>query len=680
MKRSPTRTGKARDEPRIYAARTPAVVAPTPLLAVLALGTTLRAAFAWLYLRHPVGDIVPLDTEPYRALGRAIASGQWRDPGFDYLNPPYAVLLAAVAGLPPTTERLATIAVQMLLEAATLALVYYVASRTVSRRVVLLAAGAYALYGTAIFYTATILPVTLSTLALIAMVAAALYAESRSPRAELVCGAALGVLALIRPNAIVLVVVLVAWHVSVALRLRGEGRHAWPGVTRRLGFLAAGLTVVLLPWSLRAFAAGGRLSPFPVNGGINFYIGNSVDANGRYAHVANVADRPGEQVLSSIEEASRRAGRRLDAAETSAFWFREGRAWIASSPGAAFALTAKKAAMFFRAEEAALNITYEFAREHIRLLRFCLGFGVLTPLAAWGLLASILDIEVRRRPAFSLLIGVLAAYAASVIVFFISDRYRMPVIPLLAILAAHGTTALFDDLRARRSRAFAGLALVALVATGVNYPFDALRYQDDGTDHMKLSAVYNARGEYDKALDECQKASALAPGSPDAFFCFASAYYYEKDYFRAEMALRATLESQARAPSEVPARKNLVWLYKEQGLFDDALAVSDDEAERASILSARDDFRRQNADLPAYAAARIASGQEHLAAGRFAEARYDFKRAIAAAPTLPEAHAGLAKAARELQLSQEACGAVTRAAALRPQEAAYAHERAVLCP
>jgi tetratricopeptide (TPR) repeat protein len=121
----------------------------------------------------------------------------------------------------------------------------------------------------------------------------------------------------------------------------------------------------------------------------------------------------------------------------------------------------------------------------------------------------------------------------------------MPVVPLFAILAGRGVVSLTDDMRRRSPRAALGLAVVLLAGLAVNYPFDVLRYQDDGTDYAKLSAVYSSRGEHEKAVEACQKAAAVAPTAPDTLFCFASAYYYKKDYFRAEMSLRATLEAQA---------------------------------------------------------------------------------------------------------------------------------------
>ena len=163
-------------------------------------------------------------------------------------------------------------------------------------------------------------------------------------------------------------------------------------------------------------------------------------------------------------------------------------------------------------------------------------------------------------------------------------------------------------------------------------------------------------------------------------FCFANAYYQKKDYFRAEMALRATLERQGASPSDLPVRRNLIWLFKEQDLFDDARRVSEDDDERADIETRRHEWLLRIGDAPAYAAAQVAAARDAYAQGRLPEARYGFKRAIVAAPDLAEAYVGLARAARDLQLRPEACEAMTQAAALRGDVPEYAAERTALCP
>ena len=609
-------------------------------VALVLLAVIVRGVFAAIFLAHPIGGIVALDTEEYRALAADVRAARFDAPAFDYLNPPYAFVLAPFVAQPPARERAAVALVQIAMDGLTVLLLFEVGRRLLSRRAAVVGAALYACYGAAVFYSAVELPVTLSALTVMLALGATVYAAPRPPSWAALPGVALAMLALVRPNALVLVPVILAWMVVVARRAR-EGRAR---VALRGAFLMLGLVTVLAPWSVR----GGRLSPFPVNGGINFYIGTGPGANGRYAHVANVADRPGEQVRTSVEEASRRAGRPLDAAEASAFWFDEGLRWAADTPGAALRLVLRKAGLFFRAEEPSLNINYEFARARLPLLRATLPMGAILPLTLWGLASVVLAAGTRRDEKAWLPVLFVAAYATSVIAFFIADRYRMPIAPVLALLAGHGAVTAWEARRAHR----AGPAVIGLVLAGVavNYPFTVFRYDDDAASYVRLSDVYCEQGRLDEALAECEKGAALAPNTPDVLFCFANAFYFKKDYFRAEMALRATLESLEHTPADVPARRNLVWLYREQQLFADALRESVDPEERTRIEDERKQLAARVGDLAAYARAQYETGERERAAGRRIEARYAFKRALSADPRLSEAQSALAAVAREMGL------------------------------
>ena len=622
----------------------------------------LRAVFTVAYFRHPVGDIVPLDSEPYRALAQAVAAGRFDDPGFDYLNPPYAFLLAPFSELAPPAARAGIVALQILLELAIVALTYWVASRVFSDAVGLTAAGLYALYGTAVFYAATVLPVTLSIFSLMLALAALVCVKGRRANTWLAPGLAIGLFLLSRPNGILLLP-LIGWWVR---------RASW----RHLAWLVSGAVVLLAPFSLRSWHRGTGPSPFPVNGGINFYIGNGPEAHGRYTHVPNVADRPGDQVRSSIAEASRRARRSLDAREASSFWFREGLAWMAGEPAAALKLTLQKLGTFFRAEEPPLNISYDFARRQIDVLRASLGLAVILPLAVWGKVAVLIDAGRRRHPDVVLLLGALVAYAASVVAFFVSDRYRIPAVPLLAIFAGQGASALWLAWRAGDARRLvSGLAVTGAAAMFANAPFTFFRYADDGLDHVKLSDAYVGRGDYDRALQECEKAAAVSPQLPDTLFCFATAYYYKKDFFRAEMALRATIDAQAGTFSDVPARRNLAHVLKEQQRYEEAVQEAADDEQRASIRAEADEFRRRTGDLAAYAREQHAQALRRRGEGNLFEARAALHRAVQAEPSRYESQLALAEIAGQLGLAGEACTAAQAAAARQPEAARPTVER-----
>lgn len=621
-----------------------------------------RVLFALLFLRHPLSEVVPEDTDAYRTLARAIAAGDWGHTAFHYLSPLYAFVLAPFVGLSPGGERAAVVALQIALEGAAVALLYWVGSRLAGAGAGLAAGAFYSVYGIAIYYSAIALPVTVMVLLTLLVIAAALFVKTRPPAFWMLPGAALGLLALTRPNAVLMLPALVLWTWATA-----RPRARW-----RLLSLLAGLALVLSPFVWRSLATGGGGSPFPVNGGINFYMGNHEEANGMYVSVERVSDLPLEQVTTSIAEASRRAGHPLDARAASRYWFGAGLRFLRRAPAAAARLTLKKAAMFVRAEEIPLNTNYTFARARLPLLGATLGFGVLLPLAVAGIVSA-LGGERRRDPDLWLVILCGGLYAASVIAFFVSDRYRLPVVPLFCLLAGHGLVTLAT--RRGQWRVAAGAAVVAALLA--NYPLDSFRYPEYAKDYFQLGNVHRERGEMEAAVALHRQGAALSPGEAQPLVELGHTYYKAGKPLEAEMALRAALVLE---PGLMTARRNLALLYRDQGLFEEAIAVAGDEAQRAALARAEMERREHTPDAGAFARAQHELGMQHYGERRLAEARYAFKRALAANPHADTTHFALALVSKDLRLRDDACAAIRRAADLKPKDEEYARERAVLCP
>ena len=445
---------------------------------------------------------------------------------------------------------------------------------------------------------------------------------------------------------------------------------------RRGRWLLAGFLLVLTPFALRSLATGGGLSPFPANGGINLYIGNHADANGMYVSVPGVSDLPLEQVTTSIAEASRRSGRPLDARAASRFWASQARDFVRAAPRRALMLTLTKLAMFGRAEEIPLNIHYGFARQRLRLLQATLTFGLLLPLSVAGAAALLASRERRRDPDVAFVLLAVPAYAASVVVFFVSDRYRIPVVPLLALLAGHGVWTLVDGFRRRPGPWTAALLALAASAFVVNYPFAAFTYPEYAKDYYSLGQVLRQRGDVEGAAALYTRALELTPESKEVWVELATTRYFAGRTFDAETALRRAL---VEDPAYAPARRNLALLYREQGLFDDARRVAVDDEQRAGIDRAEQAFRDRVPQLHTFAESQYEGGVRAYGEGRLGEARYAFKRALGTDPRLDSAAFALAMVAKDLRLKDEACAAATQAAGLQPKDKEYAQERDVLC-
>jgi tetratricopeptide (TPR) repeat protein len=636
---------------------------------IVLLALAVRGLFAFTFLRDPLSGVVPEDTEAYRVLAGALASFDLRHPAFAYLSPLYAFLLAPFVALSPEAQHVAVAALQIALDGASVALIHWLGVRLFTPAAARAASLIYALYGIGIYYSAVLLPVTVMVLLMLSTVAALLRSADRPAAHAAWPGACLALLALARPNAVVLLPLMLLW-----IAARGRARPEASSMRRGL-WLVAGFLFVLSPFILRSAATGGGPAPFPANGGINLYIGNHADANGLYVSVPGVSDLPLEQVTTSIAEASRRSGRALDAREASRFWISQALDFARGAPRPALMLTLKKVAMFGRAEEIPLNIHYGFARQRLRLLQPTLTFGLLLPFALAGAAAVLVARERRRDPDVAFVLLAVPAYAASVVVFFVSDRYRIPVVPLLALLAGHGVWTLADRFR-HRSVPWAALLALVTSAFVVNYPFEAFTYPEYAKDYYSLGQVLRRRGDVDGAAALYTKALELAPESKEVWVELATTRYFAGRTFDAETALRRALTED---PAYVPARRNLALLYREQGLFEDARRLAVDDEQRAAIDRTEQAFHDRVSQLRTFAESQYEGGVRAYGDGRLGEARYAFKRALGADPHLDSAAFALAMVAKDLRLKDEACAAATQAAALQPKDKEYAQERDVLC-
>ncbi len=257
-------------------------------------------------------------------------------------------------------------------------------------------------------------------------------------------GAAMGALSLTRENALALVAVAAVWSLAA-----GFGGKTWAGKqpagstipdsgSRGLPPLAfaLGLALLLLPVAGRNYAVTGGFYLTTSQFGPNFYIGNNPAADGTYMSLRPGRGAPEFERQDATELAERARQRSLTPGEVSSYWTEQALAFITSQPGDWLALVGRKIALLWNRSEmldTESQESYEEISPVLRVLGVVGHFGVVVPLALVGLIGAWPD---RRRlwPFFALL----AAYAASVVLFYVFARYRFPLVPFLLLLAANG--------------------------------------------------------------------------------------------------------------------------------------------------------------------------------------------------------------------------------------------------
>jgi len=282
------------------------------------------------------------------------------------------------------------------------------------------------------------------------------------------------------------------------------------GAARRSAVFFVTAALVILPVTVRNLVAGNDLVLVTSHGGINFFIGNSPGARGTfYAPPGFHEDPISINSRDAQRIASEKAGTPLTPSQASRHWFDRGLSWITGNPGAAASLYLKKLLLFSHAYEVPLNTTYALFREQAPLLAFLI---VPFPLLLFAAVPTLLAPATRRDLLpISLL---LLVQAAGVLLFFVSSRYRLPLVPLLAIPAA-ATLRRIAGLVGRKTPAgLAGGTALALVVGALCIPTPLTRDIDldsRASSFESLGIYLFDAGRYEEAEVELRSAIALRP-------------------------------------------------------------------------------------------------------------------------------------------------------------------------
>lgn len=552
------------------------------LVAIVLLALTLRGVYLHQIAPTPLARFLAADTGNFDEFARRILSGDLLQPESIYFNPLYPFLLALVYRV-FGPQPMGMMIVQAALDSAVCIILYGLAVRALASRTTgLIAAFLYAVHGLAIFYTGMILGTTAAAFLFILTAFLLLPGEKgrwKNPAAGVACG----LCCLLRPNVLFALPAIIFWIVSGA-GIRPRKRS----ILRLLPF-GIGFILVLLPFSLRHYRITGEVSlPFG-NGGLNFYVGNHPGAEGTYTYLDGISHSPAEQIKSSIRLAGNQAGRELGLREASGYWMEKTREFIQKQPGEFLLGLGRKFVLFWNRCEIGQNVDYRFSHRFAPLLYLpLLSFGLIAPFALLGLYYL-----GKYRPTGAALPALLlVSYQVSVVLFFVSDRYRLVAVPLIALFAAFGLRSLLSELlRAIRSGKRIPLLPPAILAGAFLFvhlpraPVDKDRYQ--AWSRTMLGNVYLEDGNPAAAIGEYRRALEISPGEPAALCQLGHAWWKWGDLRAAEEAFRLVLRS---AGDDVAGHNNLGAVLAEQGREKEAAH----EFEAALRLAPRDPETHSN--------------------------------------------------------------------------------------
>jgi len=454
------------------------------------LGAIFLAAFAvrLIYLLK-VKDlpfyIFPLgDSAVYYQRAQEILSGKILSPEVPFLGSVfYPYFMSAILLLSRHSLFWVSL-IQIIIGSLTCLFTYQLSLKLSKSRIAALLSGfTAAFYGPLVFLDADLLMISITVMAVAGGLLLLLKArEDKKARWALAAGLLLGLACLDRANLMLFIPVAAA-----CLYSRRSEEKFNPAFA---ALFLTGLLAVILPVTISNSLHNRDLVLTGSNLGVNFYIGNNQEARGVFLLPEGSGLENSDLYQSSKAVAEKEAGRELKPSQVSRYWLGRGLQFVKSHPLEEARLILRKGGLFFNAYEIPNHLNFYFIkREYAPVLNIAfLGFWLIGPLALAGIFWLIRG-GINRAGMLGLLF--LAAYLISLLPFFITDRYRLPIVPVMIIFAWDLVARMASHLRLRHYSVLAAqLLTIGLMALLVNLPVQEFPYSSD---RIEVSRTYLER-------------------------------------------------------------------------------------------------------------------------------------------------------------------------------------------
>ena len=542
----------------------------------------LRCLYVFQSTDSPFFDFPQVDAKTYTDTAiRMAEEGQWQGESEPFWQPPlYPYFLGLVFWIFSPGYFIPRL-IQASLGALNCILIYLLGRRIFSPSLGLAAAGLAAVYGPFLFFDAEFLPPTVALFLDLILLLSLPWAVAAGYWRLLVPGLLLGFSALCVANILLFLPFVLLWIFWQSHPLPLPQRLLRPPL------LLVGALLIIAPVSLRNYLVGHDWVLISSNAGINFYIGN----NAEYEKTVRI--QPGPEWRALVARPWNEAGLTRPA-QKSRFFFSQGLEFIRQHPGDYVHLLLHKLYLFWHGYEIGRNQDLYYARHFSSLLSLLLWqswiafpFGLLAPLALVGIGLGWKG-GIWRQPGPSLLLLFLLSYALSVILFFVSSRYRLPVVPVLLLFAVWGVRELYLLAQERRTGLLMGLgAAGAVLLVGSNWRLSDIAMVGEATIQYRLGLVWQQKGLAANAIAAYQKALSLDPVQHEPRFNLGSLYARQGRYQRAIAEYRKFIE---HFPEHPEARYSLGNILLKTERYDEALtqyerllAEEDAEVDRADI-------------------------------------------------------------------------------------------------
>jgi tetratricopeptide (TPR) repeat protein len=495
-----------------------------------------------------------LDDALYDNWGLSISRGQLIGKDVFYGLPLYAYFLGFIYWL--FGHSLYTVRIiQVLLTIFSCIMVYLIGSKTFTRKVGLLAALFFSLYGQFLFHEGQLVSVTLAiflNLASILFIIVSL--ENKNKLCFIISGLLIGFSSLAM-SGIFMIIPFISFMAFYFFKNKIEALLS-------IFLILFGISIPIGLSTLHNYLAEKDFVLVSAHGGITFYTGNNPNAKPYFSPIKEIDGSDIQSFITGSRNiAERDLGRILKPSEISSYWTKKAVKFILSNPLHYTGLLVHKFLFLYNGREVYdVFIDYNLMRQHTLILFVAfLNFFLILPLAILGIYIS-RKIEVKRFILYSYILS----YSLSIILFMVNSRYRLPLIPALIIFSAYGLYRLIVELKNNKKIPikYFLILLVSVIFTNLPLLKNAIGQAED---YNMIGLGYMKKGDLDKAIETLKKGIEFAPDYPSLYNSLGEAYYHKGQLGEAERTFKKAIEIRPDFPE---AHNNLGVLYRKMNLTD----------------------------------------------------------------------------------------------------------------
>ena len=474
---------------------------PPALPSILALALILRIAALFSLSKSIYFDFMLWDEVVYHDWAQKILAGTFKTTSYCGFAPLPAYITALVYKI-FSTKILYIRFMNIILGTLTCWMVYLAGREMFNHRTGLTACLLASLYKPFIFYSIVPMKTALSVF----LFAVIIYLFSAilnrySAIKTLLLGLSAGLLLNVRPNIALIIPVL---PIFILLNLR-KGKFPVKGFISVPALYAAGIIAAVSPFTIRGYMVSEDVGFTTPQTGFALYLGNNLNNPDPYFRPVQFAfSSPYEQGVQLIIEASRRVERTLTTTEAASYWTDETVGMALEKPFALSWKIIQKILVMFNRFEPGDHYNIDFLSRSVSFFKLpFIGFGLILPLAMAGIFILTAN---SRKLLYICLVTVL--YGSTMVLFFMSARFRVPILVVLIPFAAAGISETVSRLRNRK---FAEIGIYTAIAVlFLIVEFLPIRATDDLSAYYNTHAmILNSKGFEDEAVRYWKESSLM---------------------------------------------------------------------------------------------------------------------------------------------------------------------------